>query len=176
MRPRESPCGLRSERGNKGAPYEQRHATVTSPPLGGVSEIGSRQVFGLAGRLLARLPGRFEASAIVSVRSCLPLRGSSGFSPDSLFTSVQGNRGTAKLQTTISWVQPRIKPKIVDIDRKYSGQHKRRCAGALRPILPPACGGPRCRLTGRRERLSCRTAALGFGIRGLRKDFGEVAP
>jgi len=34
----------------------------------------------------SRFPVRGRTSARVSVRSCLPLRGSSGFSPDSLFS------------------------------------------------------------------------------------------
>jgi hypothetical protein len=50
-----------------------------------------RQVFGLAGStLLAGLPRRFTPSVIVGVRTCLPLRGSSGVSPDSLFTLHDG--------------------------------------------------------------------------------------
>ena len=50
-----------------------------------------RQVFGLAGlTLLAGLPRRFTPSVIVGVRTCLPLRGSSGVSPDSLFTLHDG--------------------------------------------------------------------------------------
>ena len=45
------------------------------------------QVFGLAGSdLLARLPESVRIQCPVGFRTCLPLRGSSGFSPDSLFT------------------------------------------------------------------------------------------
>jgi hypothetical protein len=50
-----------------------------------------RQVFGLTGStLLAGLPRRFTPSVIFGVRTCLPLRGSSGVSPDSLFTLQAG--------------------------------------------------------------------------------------
>ncbi len=49
-----------------------------------------RQVFGLAGStLLAGLP-RPQAQCRFGVRACLPLRGSSGLSPDSLFHSQFG--------------------------------------------------------------------------------------
>ncbi len=45
----------------------------------------SRQVFGLAGDLLAQLPSpELDQCFIRSVRSCLPLRDSPGFTPDSL--------------------------------------------------------------------------------------------
>jgi hypothetical protein len=44
------------------------------------------QVFGLTGSdLLARLPRRQALSVVGGVRTCLPLRGSSGIAPDSLF-------------------------------------------------------------------------------------------
>src|SRR5579875_621832 len=63
-----------------------RRSTATSPPLGGVSECFLWQVFGLAGSdLLARLPKRQALSVVNGVRTCLPLRGSSGVAPDSLF-------------------------------------------------------------------------------------------
>ena len=61
------------------------------------------QVFGLAGCLLAQLPNRFSVSAMVGVRSCLPLRGSSGFTPDS-HLSFASTRKKPQSETTISWI------------------------------------------------------------------------
>jgi len=59
----------------------------------------SRQVFGLAGRLLipASQPVFRKIGPVLSrdVRSCLPLRGSSGFSPDSLLNPILQS-GTVK--------------------------------------------------------------------------------
>ena len=61
------------------------------PPLGVSDSVPygtcSRQVFGLAGYLLAPA-SQFMAEPVLnqSFRSCLPLRGSSGFLPDSLFS------------------------------------------------------------------------------------------
>jgi hypothetical protein len=45
--------------------------------------MSSWQVFGLAGCLLARLPSFKLSQCQSGFRSCLPLRGSSGFPPDS---------------------------------------------------------------------------------------------
>jgi len=52
-----------------------------------VSDSARRQVFGLAGHLLAPASQfRLNQCFQWSFRSCLPLRGSSGFAPDSLFS------------------------------------------------------------------------------------------
>lgn len=65
------------------------------------------QVFGLAGSsLLARLPKRI-AQCRFGFRTCSPLRGSSGFSPDSLFTL---NQEEPRNGVTISWVTLECKP------------------------------------------------------------------
>jgi hypothetical protein len=65
-----------------------------------------RQVFGLTGStLLARLPEP-QAQCRFGVRTCSPLRGSSGLSPDSLLTSIRETKelthyilGQIKLQS-----------------------------------------------------------------------------
>ena len=50
--------------------------------------------------LLAGLPGPIVQCPF-GVRTCLPLRGSSGFSPDSLFILKRRNRG---MWTTLYWI------------------------------------------------------------------------
>jgi hypothetical protein len=74
-------------RRNNGIHAEMRSQTVaTSPPLGGASVNFHGRSSDFAGSfLLAGLPGVGHSSVILGVRTCLPLRGSSGISPDSLF-------------------------------------------------------------------------------------------
>src|ERR1700761_1715784 len=61
------------------------NVSATSPPLGGASECSQ------AGLRACRLgptsqTSRTSGPVSIGVRTCLPLRGSSGLSPDSLFT------------------------------------------------------------------------------------------
>ena len=74
-----------------------------------------RQVFGLTGStLLAGLPRRFTPSVIVGVRTCLPLRGSSGLSPDSLLHPQLLAEGPWNRFTIYAYQEKRIQD-IVDI-------------------------------------------------------------
>ena len=60
-------------------------ASATSPPLGGSSEcFHGRSSDSTGSDLLAGLP-RSSTQCHLGVRTCLPLRGSSGLPPDSLF-------------------------------------------------------------------------------------------
>jgi hypothetical protein len=65
-----------------------------------------RQVFGLYRLKPTSRTSRTKGSVSFGVRTCLPLRGSSGVSPDSLFTSV--NEG------------PRNSPTIYCANRKFN--------------------------------------------------------
>ena len=79
--------GLLSMRRNNGKPSPVRRQSIaTSPPLGGASEYFHGRSSDFAGSsLLAGLPRASRSSVILGFRTCLPLRGSSGLSPDSLF-------------------------------------------------------------------------------------------
>jgi hypothetical protein len=79
-------------------------ATDTSPPLGGASKFIHGRSSDCAGStLLAGLPGACGSSVILGFCTCLPLRGSSGFSPDSLFTLCVKLRAP-RTKTTVSYV------------------------------------------------------------------------
>ena len=85
----ESLLGLRSDAKKQRLPQPKR-ALATSPPLGGVSEcFRGRSSDSQAHSYLPDFPG-LSPSVILGVRTCLPLRGSSGFSPDSLFILLAG--------------------------------------------------------------------------------------
>ena len=79
--------GLRSVRRNSGSPRNGRRCAATSPPseaLANVSVAGLRTL--QARTYLPDFPAACASSVILGFRTCLPLRGSSGVSPDSLFT------------------------------------------------------------------------------------------
>ena len=83
-------------RGNKDS-SPGRRVSVTSPPLGGVSDcFPGRSSDSQVPTYLPDFP-RPEGPVSIGVRTCLPLRGSSGLSPDSLFTLDSRDRGTGPL-------------------------------------------------------------------------------
>lgn len=98
------------EDNDKSAPSARGDCTVTSPPLGGVSEYFHGRSSDFAdSNLLAGLP-KARPQCRRGVRICLPLRGSSGFSPDSLFTLLRrSDRGIQPLYIEpATEQQPRI--------------------------------------------------------------------
>src|SRR5579883_1762806 len=101
--------GLTKRRGETdGELRNRRQASVTSPPLGGVSECFPGRSSDLQAQpYWPDFPGAIEAQCRFGFRTCLPLRGSSGFSPDSLFTPEgEGPRNV----TTISSVYAKCNP------------------------------------------------------------------
>src|SRR6185437_2204710 len=94
--------GLRKRCGETGTLRNRRRVSATSTPLGGVSECFPGRSSDLQAQpYLPDFPGH-QAQCRFGVRTCLPLRGSSGFSPDSLFTL---DEERPKNSTTISWAR-----------------------------------------------------------------------
>ena len=75
----------RSDAGKQRMDSGKETAPATSPPLGGVSECFLAGLRTYRFNLLAGLPRPVRSSVDFGFRTCSPLRGSSGLSPDSLF-------------------------------------------------------------------------------------------
>ena len=94
-----------------------------------------RQVFGLCRFNPTRRTSQssYESSVIVGVRTCLPLRGSSGFSPDSLFTLlIRRNLGMNPLYLGL---HSYASPLVVDFSYHYRREPSRRSLCAIgRPL------------------------------------------
>jgi hypothetical protein len=107
-----SPWPRRKRRNSGHARKEQDHCHFTSPRRR--KRISSWQVFGLAGCLLAPASQpKLGQCFSWSVRSCSPLRGSPGLSPDSLFSLICDQAPWS--ETTISGVKSGINPYILSI-------------------------------------------------------------
>jgi len=96
----------RSDAGKQRMNSGKETVPATSPPLGGVSEcfLAGLRTYRL--NLLAGLP-RHWPSVDFGFRTCLPLRGSSGLSPDSLFILPEEE---PRNSTTISRVNKKCNP------------------------------------------------------------------
>jgi hypothetical protein len=81
----------------------RRNNAATSPPLGGVSKYLCGRSSDLQAAYWPGFPTVESVSAVVGVRSCLPLRGSSGVAPDSHLHLAPGAKNH-KVKSTISWV------------------------------------------------------------------------